>query len=183
MLVRLCNGVVAIVLLTFSTVGMLAPIEGAKGLYYGMPEEILQGSDAAAQFGRHCVAVIGALQFGAAASLLLSTGATTPEAQKNAAVGALCGCAAHVAVCLRLKAFDGQVVDPLSMPTGLLLGCITMLGLGLVVEADTTEVERYTAIRTAEQKEFKGDMMENREYVEQLTAAGLRGKPKSKKAD
>ena len=78
MLVRLCNGVVAIVLLTFSTVEMLAPIDGAKGLYYGMPEEILQGSDAAAQFGRHCVAVIGALQFGAAASLLLSTGATTP---------------------------------------------------------------------------------------------------------
>jgi hypothetical protein len=71
----------------------------------------------------------------------------------------------------------------ISRPTGLLLGCITLLGLGLVVEADTTEVERYTAIRTAEQKEFKGDMMENRDYVKQLAAAGLRGKPKSKKAD
>jgi hypothetical protein len=183
MLGKLCNGVVAIVLATFATVEMLAPIDGAKGLYYGMPEETLQGTDAAAQFARHCVAVIGALQFGAAACLLLSTGATTPEAQKNAALGALCGCVAHVSVCLRLKAFDGQVVDPLSMPTGLLLVCITVLGLGLVVEADTTEVERYTAIRTAEQKEFKGDMMENRDYVKQLAAAGLRGKPKSKKAD
>ena len=178
---KLCNGVVAIILATFSTVEMLAPVDGGKGLYYGIPDEILRGTDAGAQFARHCVAVIGALQFGMAATLLLST-STGQEVQRNSAIGVICGLVAHVAACLRLKAFEQQVVDPLSMPTGMLLVCVVILAVGLVVEAETSEGERAAAIRTSEQKEFMGNMMENREYVKQLEEAGLRKKA-SKKAD
>ena len=50
-----------------------------------------------------------------------------------------------------------------------------------MVETETTVEERAAAIRTAEQKEFKGDMMENREYVRQLAAArGETAKPTKK---
>jgi hypothetical protein len=180
MIGKLCNGLVAIIVATFASVEMLAPLDGINGLYYGIPEDMLQGSEPAAQFGRHCVAVIGALHFGLAAGLLLSTSASV-EVQRVTAIATICAMIMHVAACLRLKAFDGQVVDPLSMPTGALLVCVTFLALGLVVETETTVEERAAAIRTAEQKEFKGDMMENREYVRQLAAArGETAKPTKK---
>ena len=181
MIGKLCNGAVAIVLATFSTVEILSPIDGAKGLYYGIPEELLTAADPSAQLTRHFVAAIGALHFGLAACLLLSTGASV-EVQRNAAIGTTIGMVAHIAACFRIKAFAGHVVDPLHMPTGALLFCVVVLAMGLVVEGDTDEVERATAIKTAEQKEFKGDMMENREYVKKLEEAGIRGK-KTKKAD
>lgn len=180
MLCKVCNGITAIVLATFATVELLAPLDGVKGLYYGIPEELLSGTEPIAFFARHCIAVIGALHFGLAACLLLSTG-NTHDVQRNAALGTIFAMFMHVSACFRLKPFDGHITDPLSMPTGALLLCITILGLGLVVDADTSEIERATAIKTAEQKEFKGNMMENREYVRQLAAA--RNGTTSKKAD
>ena len=199
MIGTVCNGIAAIVMCTFGTVEMLDPFEGAAVLYYGIPTESLGGSTPEQQqFIKHCLAVIGSLHVGMGVTLLLSTRGT-PELQKTVALATIIGMLLHVATCLRVRPFAGHLVDPAAMPTGALLACVTLLGVGLVVENDPTDAERMNAIRigaapqhppplcaipaqpvstacpgallAAEQKEFKGDMMENREYVKQLAEA------------
>jgi len=213
MIGTVCNGIAAIVMCTFGTVEMLDPFEGAAVLYYGIPTESLGGSTPEQQqFIKHCLAVIGSLHVGMGVTLLLSTRGT-PELQKTVALATIIGMLLHVATCLRVRPFEGHLVDPAAMPTGALLACVTLLGVGLVVENDATDAERMNAIRigaptstrrccapflpsqslnrvlsAAEQKEFKGDMMENREYVKQLAEAkaereaAKKGKAKPKPA-
>ena len=132
---------------TFGTVEMLDPFEGAAVLYYGIPTESLGGSTPEQQqFIKHCLAVIGSLHVGMGVTLLLSTRGT-PELQKTVALATIIGMLLHVATCLRVRPFEGHLVDPAAMPTGALLACVTLLGVGLVVENDATDAERMNAIR------------------------------------
>ena len=165
-----CNGVVAIVLATFGSVEMFFPIDGATGLYLGIPKEIVSGDHPSALFARHLIAVVGSLHCGMAVCLLLSTRGSA-EIQRNAATGVICASVMHIAAAFRVTAYENFRVEPLMMPTGALLICGTILMLGVVVEAEPTDAERTNAIRIAEQKEFKGNMMENKEYVRELAAA------------
>ena len=147
MIGTVCNGIAAIVMCTFGTVEMLDPFEGAAVLYYGIPTESLGGSTPEQQqFIKHCLAVIGSLHVGMGVTLLLSTRGT-PELQKTVALATIIGMLLHVATCLRVRPFEGHLVDPAAMPTGALLACVTLLGVGLVVENDATDAERMNAIR------------------------------------
>lgn len=166
----LCNGIVAVVLATFGSVEMFFPIDGATGLYLGIPAEVVTGAHPSALFARHLIAVVGALHCGMAVCLLLSTRGNA-AIQSNAATGVTCYFVMHIAAAFRVTAYESFRVDPVTMPTGALLVCGTILMLGVAVEGEVSDASRTSAIRIAEQKEFKGNMMENKEYVRQLAAA------------